>query len=483
MTTLSEHTLERLAEVIRRQLGLHFPRERWPDLARGLQATCRDLQEPELESCADRLLAAPLDRRQVEVLGRNLTVPETYFFREGQAFRFLEKHFLPELLARRRDRERTLRFWSAACATGEEPYSLAILLRRNLPDLDAWNLTLLATDLNTASLRKAEQGVYGDWSFRTDGGELRQEWFTRDPEGRYRLRPEIRRMVTFSHLNLAEDPYPSLANNTNAMDVIFCRNVLMYFSPEMRQQVLAKLQHCLVEDGLLVLGTAESGLGSTPGLLPVRLPDLVLFRRQAAAPAAKPPSPPPRAVSARPTPRPAPARPTVTAPEQSLPAWLAKAYSRGDYEAVCRRAAGLQPGHADFAPIAMVIARACANAGNLAGALSWAEAAIARRRFDPEAHYLRAMILLEKEQMPAALDALRTTLYLDPDFVPAHLALGNAARRAGERKQADRHFRNALLLLERYADDDLVPHTEQMHAGSLREAVMAAMGGPDGTRG
>jgi chemotaxis protein methyltransferase CheR len=179
-------------------------------------------------------------------------------------------------------------------------------------------------------------------------------------------------------------------------------------------------------------------------------------------PAAKPP---PRAEAA-----PAP-------PPEPLFEALTRAYRRGDYAEVCRRSADLQNRDADYAAAALTAARACANLGKLDAALAWTEKVIARRRLDPEGHYLRAMILDEQGRAREALDALRTTLFLDPGFLPAYVAVGNICRAAGDRGQADRHFRNALVLLERYGDDDPVPHAEEMRAGSLREAVMAALGG------
>jgi chemotaxis protein methyltransferase CheR len=475
VTAISEEVLAHLAEVVHRHLGLHFPREKWRDLERGVEATCRELGESGVEACA-RHLASSLSRQQMEILGRNLTIGETYFFREEQAFLALEKEFLPPLLDRRRHQGNSLRLWSAACATGEEPYSLAILLRRLLPDVDNWHLTILATDINSAFLHKAEQGLYGNWSFRNDPGALREKWFTRTEQGLYRLRPEVGTMVTFAYHNLAKDPYPSLANNTNAMDVIFCRNVLMYFSPEVRQRVMDNLQRCLVEGGILVTGAAETLLRPGPHLRTMARPNLVVYQKQTSAPAREPLAPHPM-MPVLPKRPPAPAAQT---PARLDAAQLAAAYRRGEYIAICRSSAGLRESDADFADTGLVVARACANTGHLDDALRWVDTVLKLRRLNPEAHYLRAMILLEQGKTAEGLDALRTTLYLDHDFIPAYVAKGNVFRAEGNRHQADRLFRNALVLLEVFGDDDPVPHAEDMRAGRLREAVIAAMEGGDG---
>ena len=162
-----------------------------------------------------------------------LTIGETYFFRVEPDFNALENHILPELIHLRKDTGKYLRIWSAASSTGEEPYSLAILVRKLIPDIKDWNITILATDINTRSLAKAEKGIYGNWSFRNNPEWLKKIYFTPLLDERYQINRNIKDMVSFFYLNLARDTYPSLLNNTNGMDIIFCRNVLMYFTPEL----------------------------------------------------------------------------------------------------------------------------------------------------------------------------------------------------------------------------------------------------------
>ncbi|MCL5668881.1 MAG: chemotaxis protein CheR, partial [Gammaproteobacteria bacterium] len=212
--------LSRLSELLEAQIGLHFPGERWRDLERGIAAAARELGFPEVEACARRLLSAPLTHRQIEILASHLTVGETSFFRDRKSFEALEQYVLPPLIRSRRDSERRLRIWSAGCSTGEEPYSIAMVLDRLLPDHEQWNITILATDINPQSLRKAVEGAYGEWSFRDTPDWIRERYFKKARPGRFEIHPRIRKMVTFSYLNLADDVYPSLSTNTNAMDVI-----------------------------------------------------------------------------------------------------------------------------------------------------------------------------------------------------------------------------------------------------------------------
>ena len=177
------------------------------------------------------LSSEPPSRNQIEILASYLTIGETYFFREKQTFEILEERILADLIKTRRQNERRLRIWSAGCCTGEEPYSIAMLLSKMLPDLKDWNISILATDINPRFLHKASEGVYSKWSFRDCPQGVKERYFRKAKEDRLEILPDIKKMVTFSYLNLVEDSYPSLSNCTNAMDVIFCRNVLMYFAP------------------------------------------------------------------------------------------------------------------------------------------------------------------------------------------------------------------------------------------------------------
>lgn len=245
---ISDEQWRRLAEWITFHMGLHMPRERLPDLKRRLLSAAREFHFDSIEPFVSWLLSTKLTQRQIETLASHLTVGETYFFRETASLEALEKYILPELIESRRS-TRSLRVWSAGCATGEEPYTIAIMLSRLIPDISKWQVTLLATDINARSLERASQGIYREWSFRGDFQWLKDQYFTRTLDGRYRISEKIRKMVTFNYLNLATDTYPSLYNNTNAMDIIFCRNVLMYLEPSLAKRVVGRFYRALIDEG------------------------------------------------------------------------------------------------------------------------------------------------------------------------------------------------------------------------------------------
>ena len=434
-STLDAGLLASVSQAVEAQLGLHYPPERWPDLERGLRGAAAELGFDSAEKCARALVLAKLERAQIDALASNLTVGETYFFREPAALECLASQVLPALVAARRDRAKRLRIWSAGCCTGEEPYSIAIALRRAIPDVDDWQITILATDINPRFLHKAAAGVYGEWSFRGVPKETRSAWFRRTPEGRFEILPAIRKMVTFDCLNLIKDVYPSLANDTNAMDLIFCRNVLMYFSREQMRRVVAKFHRSLAADGALLVSATEAARELFAEFAPVEIPGIALYRKEAPVPRLAMIAPAPVPVPMRipePVPRP-PAAPLLPAPP---------------------------PDHA-------AEARRLANEGKLSEALAACERALAADRLVAARHYLRGAILQEQSAFGEAAAAFTRALYLDPDFVIAHFTLGHLLLRQGRGRDAARCFSNARSLLRTRPPDSELPESDGITAGRL----------------
>ncbi len=473
----------RLSERIAEAVGLHFPRERWPDLQRGLAEAARELGYSDCDACVESLLAAPLTKAQVQVLAHHLTIGETYFFREKKTFEILGTQVLPALIESRRRGGRQLRFWSAACCTGEEAYSLAILLHQLLPDLQEWQVTILATDINEHFLQKAVAGAYGEWSFRDTPAGFKERYFTRGDDGRYLVVPEIRQLVTFAPLNLAETSYAGSAADTNAMDVIFCRNVLMYFSPTQAGRAINNLRHALVEGGWLAVGPSEVSQVHFQGLATRNFPGVILYQKSNESPSLAPSLRHiPRVDSRRATSglswrpadsptKPAPASPSRTARDEPRPTSHEAAlslYAQGRYADAI---AMLLMGQARAICEIHLLARALANQGKLSDALAWCDRAIAHDKVDPTGHYLRATVLLEQGHAAEARNSFQRTVYLDPTFVLAHFALGNLARASARPEEADRHFNNARQLLADLPAEGALLEADGLTVGRLAEII------------
>lgn len=485
---VSDALLKEFSDTVAAQVGLCFPQERWPDLLRGMTALAREFDFSGPEQCMRNLMAKPLSRHQVEMLASHLSVGETYFFRDTAMFAALEQEVLPRLIAARRATGKRLRIWSAGCCTGEEAYSIAIVISRLLPDLADWDVTIFGTDINPRFLNKAEHGVYRDWSFRSGPAWIKQGYFTMSEPGSYTILPRIKKMVRFEYLNLVDDIYPALENNTNAMDIVLCRNVLMYLESGKVKQIVHKMRRVLVEGGWLIVSPAESDPTLFSQFAKVNFQHILFYRKdseQYVVPQFDQPS-----IDQAWT---MPAAPEVVLHEAvnngldagspttdidkpldeppATPYQTALAfYKQGAYEHV---AALLATAGCDSPPALALLARAYANQGRLIDAGRWCEAAIAADKCDCGLRYLLAVIMEEQGRIDDAATSLKRALYLDHNFVLAHFALGNLYRRQGKEKYAAKHFTNAVSLLNGYPASDILPESEGMTAGRLIEIIRA----------
>jgi chemotaxis protein methyltransferase CheR len=277
---LADEVYQQARALIARRLGLHFPEGCQTNLERGLLQACHAASVPRPETYLAWLTALPTTSREWRRLAGSLTVGETYFFRDRASLAVLEQHVLPSLIAAQRAIGiLQLRMWSAGCATGEEPYSLAILLDRLLPDRSQWHVTILATDINLGALEAAQRGLYRAWSLRETPVWLRERYFCHRSAATFEVDPQIRQMVTFVPCNLADDDDLATVPNTSAVDVILCRHVLMYLTPEVQRAVVAQLQRALVPGGWLVVGAVEASVELLRPLVPVTFPGAILFRK------------------------------------------------------------------------------------------------------------------------------------------------------------------------------------------------------------
>ncbi|MGQ4649803.1 CheR family methyltransferase [Lyngbya aestuarii] len=184
-----------------------------------------------------------------------LTNIESYFFRDKGQLNLLQHRLLPEIIKRCAE-SKTIRICSAGCSSGEEPYSLAILLKEMIPNLKQWNISILGIDLNKVALEKAKKGIYTAWSFRSVDAEIKQRYF-QFTSNQYELDPEIKQMVKFQPFNLVKEPFPHPACELRDMDLIVCRNVFIYFEESAITHVLGKFYHALQPSGYLLTGHAE----------------------------------------------------------------------------------------------------------------------------------------------------------------------------------------------------------------------------------
>lgn len=479
--SLESSLLARLSEFVGERLGLSFPEERWDDLERGATSAAYELGFADARSLILWLDSHFPDRKTTEILASHLTIGETYFFRDAKLFHVLEHRLLPSLIASRKQHCR-LRIWCAGCSTGEEAYSIALLVRKLIPR--EWTITLLATDINARFLRKAEEGCYTDWSFRDTPAWVKKEFFTKLRDGRWRIDPSIAQMVTFQILNLQDDTYPSLFSNTNAMDLIFCRNVLMYFRQHQARHVVERLSRCLVHDGWLIVSPAEMSQALFPEFEVVSIDQALLYRKRSDGLHAAT-----EAVERTPFDLQQGEQSEELLPPQEPEQFPIPSFFDGEKSArveeveggedVSEQAGGHDqtfiPEERGDADALALHARTCAGAGKLVEAEQACRRALVLEKMNPSLHYLHATILHELGRDDEALAALRRALYLDPEHPISHFTMGMHFARAHKPREMERHLRTALALIARLRPDEPLADAEGMTAASLGHIIRSVL--------
>lgn len=268
---MNEALLERFIELISANTGLHVREQDKQSLANKISMRLKLLRLSRPEEYY-QVLAGNIpesdslkQKREKEwrELTRLLTTGESYFFRDKGQINLLSSRILPEIIAAKnhqtntqKNQKRRLRIWSAGCSTGEEPYSLAILLHEILPDWEDWEILILGTDINQKAIEQAQEGIYSSWSFRLVENHLQMRYFHQQ-QTEWKIDEKIRKMVTFNYGNLLKDDYPNDRSIIYSMDLIICRNVFVYFDPKAISIVLKKFYNTLVPGGYLLTGHTE----------------------------------------------------------------------------------------------------------------------------------------------------------------------------------------------------------------------------------
>ena len=452
--------------VISARLGLGFPESRQNTVLRNLASASVEFGYKDFDEFIKWVLTADLTKDEIVVLASYLTITETFFWREPNVFSAFTDFILPELIKLKQDGDRTIRIWSAGCSTGEEPYSLAIALQRTIPDIKGWNIKILATDINPKALKKAATGIYTKWSFRNSPSWLQSGYFRNLGNDKYEIVPKIKEMVTFRNLNLTEDVFPSFTNDTHSMDIIFCRNVLMYFTDEWVSRISRNLFRTLNSDGWFVVASCELSSYVFPQFKPVNFQDAILYRKGdkvftpgGASPFVFVPDIAEVKVEVEPEYR----LSSVTVEEE-----LRLRSATVDEELRLRSATGDEP-----AAVVDVISNISklANKGHLQEALSLCNEGIAEDKLDIGLYSLRASILQELDRHDDAISSLKQAIYLDPNFIMAHFALGNLFVRQNKSKNARMHFKNVLDLISNLENDDIIPESDGLSVKYIYDIV------------
>lgn len=457
--TLAEADLRLFQDYLVLHSGLHFDQRNLRILERGLARRMRALGFDDYRRYYNYLQSCSDSRRELTKLLGLLTIGETYFFRYLAHFDALRHKVLPELIERNRQR-RSLRLWSAGCSTGEEPYSLAILIKEHFPQLQDWDIRILASDINQQSLNKARSGLYGARSLRVADTALLRTWFR--PQGReQQLDERIRKMVSFRYLNLQGEDYLRTLRVDEPFDVIFCRNVLIYFGQSTSRTVVAGFAGALRPGGYLFLGHAETLHNLSEDFERVIHQRSFFYRRRPKVAAAAQAQQTSTAVAPGVVLLPRkPVAPADSAPDSAALYLQAMAsFNREDFRAAqlqFEQILRLEPGHAGALVGQGFV---CANRREWPQAQDWCEAALRSDDLCAEAYFLKGLLCEALAETQAAREEYRKALLIDLDFIMPHYRLAGLFEQQGLLDDARRELRNTLRLLEKWPSESQVPYS------------------------
>jgi chemotaxis protein methyltransferase CheR len=429
--------LERLVALIREATGNIVPPARYDFLVEIAQRRAHVRGLPGFAEYVRALAAEALDKEWDSLIPL-LTIKESYFFRAPQQFEAIRREVLPRLL-RARAASRHLRIWSAACARGEEPGTLAMILAGE-SSLVGWDWTIHATDLDEEALSGARLGLYGERAVSQVPPYLLERYFNR--RGKlFELSAELRSKIRYERLNLAHPPYtlPSVE-----LDLVLLRNVLIYFRRPLQRWVMSQVAQRLARKGYLFLGASETLWQIQDELEPVDLGACFCYRHRRARPAAPAtnladaaPAPPPTPLREKP----AAARTTRTAapPPPAAPADSPRPAPLVDVPPIPELAGA----HERLVAAARNLAE---NRVDEAGRAI--EQALAADPSEPAAHALEGFLHDLRNRTDEVVTAYRAALYLDPSLFQVRLLLADCLLRLGHRERAEHQFREVLTTLD-----------------------------------
>lgn len=433
----------RLRAIVARRLGLSLDESRDAELA---EVLARRLAARRRSDAGAYLDALDASSDELGAIAQLLTVGETCFFRARAHFDVLGDVVLP---ARPRARGDDLRILSAGCSSGEEPYSLSIFMRERERRCEPatwlrWHVR--AIDLSGRALAKAAAGVYSPWALRETPPELRERYFT--ARGReHEVRPEVRAGVTFERHNLV-DAASSLAG-AGPFEVVFCRNVLMYLTPDAARAAVAKIAAALVPGGVLFLGHAESLRGLSSDFTLESSRGAFYYRRAAPAASAPPREPTPTRRRADEPPAARAVEPAPASPGAADLGAVRELVALERFDQALDALARISPleGERESADVLRAVAHL--GAGDVDAAESDCARLLAAGDGSVEAHVVLALVAEHRGDRIGAIAHHRAAIYLEPDFAISHLHLGRIQRREGRTEEARHELAQALDLLAR----------------------------------
>ncbi len=459
---LDSIVLEQLKLILLKKTGLYYPPERSHELQRIVQMLIQD-KHIDPQTFVQNLLNH--DEQSWGTFINELTVRETYFYRDSYVFQVLESTVLPAIIDSKRSQKR-LRFWSAGCCTGEEAYSLAIALFRVLADLQEWDIKIFATDINPQFLSLAREARYREWSFRGQLPWSRHMFFEKSGDT-FVLRPEIKSLVQCEYFNIMELDTQIGVLGCQAFDLILCRNVFIYFDRKSIHKTLNKFLKIISPEGFFITGLSEGSSSSLKSFREHKVGDVVFYSKG-------------RELTIH---TPLDWHSTNLANENDIfnilneditsidstepvedytlavQSYHMKNYS--DAERIAKK--HLHGPHALEAQL--LLANLYLDRREMVRARAYCNLVIHSDKLNAEAYYILALIQMDSGEN--AEHTLKKAIFIDSRFVMAYVLLGQTLAKHGKEKESSRTIKHALGLLYSENKEKIIPHSDGTNAHQL----------------
>lgn len=481
-SSITETQLFALADKIETLMGLHFPQAKHTDLTRKLHYVAEDLGCSNTATCVEKLITEPLNQRYQNALAKHLTIGETYFFRNKTGIALLKSKIFPDMI-RKREAEKRLKIWSAACSTGEEPYSFAMLLDSlQLPN-NAWQYKIFASDISLDFLEKANRGIYSNWSFRNTTQFQKNRYFLKPADNKYQIVDRIKQRVDFFQWNLVSDIYPSILKGLHNLDFISCQNVFIYFEPETIFKILKRFYETLDDGGWLLVSPSEAPFISASEFhyTGEALGGIFFQKRSrlssvAMAYNAEMQYSPKTITSCVPQTElePSPPLPSVgeDLTEDALYELALQNYQHGHYDALIDQLKTAMFGGDEFRYCGdksfKLLIQVYVNTQQYTAALQCCESVIAENKLNVLPHYLMGTVLQLQGQYNAAVESFRRALFLDDSCMLAYFALANSFRKLSKNRQAIQTLKNLLKSLDRHPENEILKGDDELTVKTLK---------------
>lgn len=478
----NDEILLNIRDLIEEKIGIFIPDDRLPKLTSALIKFLNTSGNLSFIDCYKLMSSG--SREGALLLNKIIpliTISETYFFRNSSDINTLKKYILPELINKHRNSSKTLRVWSAGCASGEEAYSLAISIFELIPDIESWNIFVLGSDIDSEALENARKGIYKKWALREVHDDTIRKYFSQKNDT-FELKERYKQMVTFQCINLCDDFYISHNYLISNMDLILCKNVTLYFRSVTTKRIIDNFYNALSDGGYLIMGHADHSSEYCKRFILKTFPDSLVYHKLRQEDSQKiglysfdpiniipfrENTLPPREVKIE--------LRRKNCKETSIFEDAYQFMLRCEYDRAIDHFAKVLKINSLNSRACYMTACILANRGELKEAAAWCNRALRVNPLFSEAYYLLSLLQLNSNNIDASISLLKKVLYINPKSVLAYIQLGYIYRKRGVCKTSIKMFQNARYLLLNMDPAETVVKGEGIIAGNLLSMLDALL--------